>query len=233
MRSGLPLSHVVPFPSGAPDGDVTWSVINGAGTIVVTDTITPQAGDVSATIVVPVISNTLPEGTLYEVRDLVWFYTTGGMTVSDEFRFTLEGRVPFGARPDGVRNKLGVSRDDLSDDEIELMKAFLWFENDVGAERLDALSAGTPVQQLIVANGIEAWAALSILPTLQVRIAASESSGTNEYARGKIDWASIEAELDRFVDAARVLIDPTYDDVGLEGSLFVVATRDNELFPGG
>lgn len=225
VRSGSAFTHTVPLPSGAPDL-VTWVLYDTGGVMVSSGTVAPPAGAVSFQIEVPGPANTLAAGSYVSSRDLVWSYTLGGSLVTDEKRYSVEARPPYGVSAAGVRSKLGLEEADLKDSEISLIRAFLNFR--------DVLD---PVDQdpdsLVIRDAIEAVAALNLLPSLRVRVAKMEDSGTNKYQRQDVDWDALAAELAGLVSAGYLLIDPTYDQYGVTpGNLFILATPATDPITG-
>lgn len=227
MRAGLPSAYTASFRAAA-DGILvlTWTLTNEIGTSVATGTITPVSGAISQEISIIASNNTLSSGTFWGSRELAWNFN-GEMGFFD---YSLEGRVPFGATTEGVRTKLGLTETDLVDEEIPLLKAYLNFQATVGAAALAAVS--TDLAKLNVSNAIEAMAALALLPTLQVRIAQKESSGTNQFARFKIDWTILAEVLRATINEGQTAVDPTLAGVASGVSLLVLATPAIDLFPG-
>jgi hypothetical protein len=219
------------FSSGFPDGNVTWTLTDQLGSQVGSGSLTPNAGDVSVTIEISATNNAL-SGTLFGWRDLTWSYTTGGVAETGHKRYTLEGTAPFGAREEGVRSKLGISDADLADEDVPLMKAYLDFQHVVSADQLAVVDTSSAYNLMTICDAIEATAALAVLPSLQVRVAASESSGTNQYKRQDIDWAAVADKLHALVDAGQQLVNPS---LALESdtSMFVLSNSATDLFPGG
>lgn len=235
MRAGQPLSHVISFASGEPDADVSWQLLDTAGTVKQSGVLSSAPGAVSGTIDILALSNTLPNGQLLGSRDLTWSYTVGGISVNGSVRYQLEGTVPFFASEAGVRNMLGLGEvEDLSDEDIALVRGYLEFEQLVGAAKLAPLLSGSGYEMMIISEGIEAQAALRLLPTLQVRVAKRETSGTNQYDRQDIDWVGIQTALATKVRAASIVVDPALDVVSSSSSaLLVLVTPNFNLFPDG
>ena len=229
MRSGQALPYLVELV-GVPVGNLAWSLANEDGTNIASGTVVPAVGAISLTIPVTSGNNTL-SGTLWGSRDLTWSYTVGAELIYGEHRYSLEGRVPFGVTPGGVRTKLGLTADqDLVDDEIPLLKAYLLFQDRVGSVALTAVTGD--IGKLIVREALEASAALELLPTLQVRVAQRESSGTNQYVRGDVEWDKLEQVLRQLIAVGEVLVNPDLEPVSNGISLLQVASPDTDLFPG-
>lgn len=231
LRSGLALNIPVLFDEGQPDGEVTWSVFSSAGLLLGSDSVVVPADAVSITLTVPAPLNTLAADQLIGTRDLTWTYVRDGLTVTDELRYSLENRIPFGASADGVRAKLGIEKDDLPDSDIALARAYIAFRNTATLSALLAIS-DEGENDLVLRDAIEATAALALLPTMIVRIAKSEDSGTNKYQRQDVDWEVIGLTLAAMVNDALLLALPGYDPFASAGALFLLATPATDAITG-
>lgn len=229
-RAGQALSFPVLFSSGHPDGNVDWEVRSSDGALLDSGALIVPADAVSVVVTVPASANALASGELLATRDVSWSYSVAGVVINDEQRYAIEGRLPFGVSPDGVRSKLGVDRTDLPNSEISLVGAYYAFEEGIGTDVLASVS--DPSTSLAVTNAIEALAALALLPTMTVRIAAKESSGTNQFQRGKIDWSSVQLSLESTVAAAYDKLIVGYDATALFGSLLILARPDVDPLTG-
>jgi hypothetical protein len=222
VRSGQSYSHLVEFTElGAPT--LTWVLRDEEGTQVSTGTITLAAEALSVDILIPALANTLDVGALWGSRDLSWSYGTS----HGEFRYGLEALIPFGASPAGVRTKLGLGPvDDLTDEEIPLLKAYLAL-----AATVTLTGITDDLIKIRVRDAIEAQAGLELLPTLQVRVSQKESSGTNQFARADVDWDKLAENLQNLVLEAYVAINPAFS-LNSSTSLLTLVTPDTDLFPG-
>src|SRR3546814_8851386 len=89
-------------------------------------------------------------------------YAVGGVSRTEVVEYVIEGRVPLAVSARGVREKLGVSPQDLPDEEIDLVGAYWEMQSlaDLGAyENVETSTS------YVVANGIEALAGLAVLDT--------------------------------------------------------------------
>lgn len=230
-RNGTAVSVLVEFLSGQPDGNVTWTLKNESGAVIDNGTITPAVGAVSVFITTPSGSNTLSGSDLIGFRDLSWNYSVGGESISGDKRYLLEALPPYGASPAGVRNKLGVDQHELPDEEISLARSYYDILTLAGDPDLTGFTP-TSRQRLTLADGIEALAALAIIPTLQLRLAIKESSGTDTYQRQKIDWALLAENLRSLVNDAIVVWVPGFDPLAEIGDLFILATPATDPLTG-
>lgn len=233
VRSGNAASFLVEFPLGVPDGNLTWKVLAEDGTELANDSVVVPVDATSINLVIPAIHNTLAVGELTGFRDVSWTYTVGGVVINGEARYTLEGRVPFGASADGVRTKLGADSLDVPDTDISLVRAYLLLEETVGAVPLAATAlTATGLDTIRLRDTVEALAALEIMPTMPQRIALKESSGTDTYQRDKIDWDRLAASLQDIVSAGILVVVPTFDFAAGAGAIFILAGPEADAITG-
>lgn len=226
MRSGTALTQLVEFSDGFPDGDVEWQVLDGHGSQVASGSVVPVAESVSVVLTISALENELEAGAVASPRELSWAYTVGGLVHTGRRRYRLEAFLPFGVSEEGVRTKLGLEPHELEDDAIDLVSAYGQFVETVGA---DPLLTVTGYQETKVCDAIEALAAIAILPSLQVKLAMKQSSGTDQFQRGAIDWAALRAQLDNIVTAGITTVNPNFSETGTFGSLLVVVVREDPV----
>jgi hypothetical protein len=229
VRDGTQLSVVVEFPNGTPPS-VAWSVRDGSG-VIGSGTVTPAVDAVSHPITVSGALNSLSPGAFFEARDLQWSYTVASIVTNGEQRYSVEALLPVGISADGVRAKLGVSSIDLPDNDIALIRAFLTFRETATAVVMDASYDGALVD-LKIRDAVEAMAARALIPTMQVRVASSEESGTNKYKRQAVDWEMIRASLDLMINEGLSAVVDGYDPTTDFGSLFLLAPQATDAITG-
>lgn len=230
-RSGQAVSVPVLFASGHPDANVTWTVYDETGAVD-TGFITPAVDAVSVTITIDSPTNTLGVGKFSGYRDIEWSYMTAGVSVADSFRYNLEARIPFGVSADGVRSKLGVSKAELPDGDISLMRAYLSFRSAVSTVALAAFDLTNEAGSLAIADAIEATAAIALIPTMAVRVASKESSGTDQFQRQTIDWVFVQAALEGLILAGTIAVLPAYDPTSEYGDIFILAGPATDALTG-
>jgi hypothetical protein len=230
MRAGAPVTQLVEFAQGLPDADVGWELLDNRGQLVASGTVMPAAGDISTVITVGGEHNELAADTLAGGRELHWSYTVGGLIISGRRRYRLEAFLPLGLSADGVRRKLGVEQQELEDEGVELVTAYAAFRDTVGATAVDRAAAAGGRLELAACDAIEALAARALLPALQISLAAKQSSGTDQFQRGKIEWDRIDARLEELVNAGYALLNPSVaDPTSNFGSLLVAVVRPDPL----
>lgn len=221
-----PFSYLVEFDTGAPLGVFSYSLYDDNGDPVIgihNVQVTPAAGSVSTLIQIPTVANVLTKP-LYEGRTIAWYYTTALGAVNGSFSYTVQKRVPFPVTAEGVRIKLGLDAKELPDDRIDLLLAYVKFKERFTSINIDDLAFNGDSTSLKIMNAIEAMAALTIMPSLQLSLAKRLTSGTNEYERwNKIDWESLAAQLEKIIYDVTVLIDVT--QVYTATDIFTLAVR--------
>lgn len=228
VRSGTGFTASIYFDNGNPDDVISYRLLDPSGTQLASGAVPVPDDAVSINLSIPGELNLVPAPGVVSYRDLEWSYTVDGVIQNGETRYTLEIRLPFGVSADGVRAKLGVSKDDLPDGDIPLARAYLSFRSVVGEDLLAAMAFDT----VAVTDAIEAQAALSLIPTMSVRVAASEDSGTNAFKRQKIDWDAVAAGLAATIDAGYLTVLPTYNPTAAFGDLFITVTPATDAITG-
>jgi hypothetical protein len=229
MRAGTALTQLVEFADGFPDANISWSLLDGAGAEVANGSVVPVADSVSAIITVTGAENTLGAGELYGSRELNWSYAVAGIIRSGTVRYQLEAFLPLGVSPEGVRRKLGVEPHEVEDDTIDLVGAYSRFQDTIGEANLTAVVAAGGLEALVARDGIEALAALMLIPSLQIRLAAKQSSGTDQFQRASIKWDELRAQLNDLVAQAYTAVDPTFDETAELGALLVTVVRSDPI----
>lgn len=229
MRAFDELTHLVQFSSGHPAGDLAWTLLNGIGSTVATGSVSPVEDAVSAIITINGDDNGLDVDQLSTSRELRWTYEVDGIVVIDSFRYRVEAFLPFGVSPEGVRRKLGLETHEITDDEVNLTIAYGEFQALVGENALEAMADESGYAELVIANAIEALAALRLLPSLQIRVAKKESSGTNQFERQTVDWDALRASLEQAVEAGALIIAPELDPTLNLGAIFVTVVRGDPV----
>lgn len=210
MESGRQLNHLVVFNSGQPVGAFTYNLRNQSGETVVSEEVQIAENQLSYLITIPSSLNVLSRD-LFEKMTLEWNYSTANEFVSDLLEYRLTIAIPFGVSRDSVRNLLGVNKQELQDDDIDLLAGYISF--------IDFLPEGTDLSELEaqgdaaaynISTAIEAAAALKLLPSIQIRLPRIYNSGTSEFQRwNNIDWEGLKMSLNQKVVDGLDAIDPS------------------------
>lgn len=232
IRAGAPYAYEIDFGTGTPTGAVVYSVLGNDGLALAgleELSLAPTEGALSLVITVPGTANTVSTP-LFERRRIVWSYPTVKGVVNGDHLYRVEKLVPFPVSEAGVREKLGLADHELADEKVDLLLAYADFGSRFD---LTTYEASGDYASLLISHAIEALAALSVLPTLQLGVAKRETSGTNEYERfASIDWETLERELVTHIDRAVFVLDPPADAVSLGYTAFSVATRASDPLTG-
>lgn len=227
--AGSPFAERIEFNTGAPVGAVSYQLLGNDGAPLIEDTLTPDPGALSCLIIIPGTENTcdLP---YFENRTLTFSYVNADGLVTGRSPYRVQRPIPFVVGEDSVRAKLGVEKHELPNDNIDLVAAYIefaaYFEEGALATHANAGTRAT----MLCSQAIEAMAALVVLPSLQLKIAQRESSGTNEYQRfAGTDWSSIEASLAAHIDRARAAVDGLFDTTGDGAFSFGTVTRTDAI----
>lgn len=208
--------------SGPAGTNATLKLFDHDGTVLATDPITfGPNGTVDYTAIAA--NNAVTGDPAWERRTLKWLYAGGRGAAA----YRLVQGVSHDATTDLVRTILGVNADELSDDEIDLVAAFFAFREKVDPADMDAGLIDTGSIGLKLARAIAATAAQAVLPSLQVRLALRDTSGTNEFERQEIDWQRLTEQLAGIVDEAIEAVSPTADGAGV--TLFALGTRTDPI----
>jgi hypothetical protein len=122
-----------------------------------------------------------------------------------------------------------VELEELDDEAIDLVSAYSRFKDTLGSTILTSVENTGGYPALTACDAIEALAAIRVLPSLQISLAAKETSGTNQFQRGAIDWMQIRAHLDQLVSAGLALADTTADPAADYGSLLIAVVRTDPV----
>ncbi len=182
----------------ADAGSVTYSLFDGRGSLVVDQQpLTAPTGAVGVSIDLTSAQTRISNGQRFSRLALWVFWKTAGQSYQ---RGTHHRVIPlplYTASPADVRGFAGISEDELADGEIDLFRAFLEVEQEVGPGVLaDALSAGT-LKEARANEAIALTALLHLLPGLRQRVAQSTTDGNLEFQRLKdaIDFDALGREV--------------------------------------
>lgn len=228
LEAGKKFRHLVQFTSGQPTSDFTYTLYNGAGDTVLTDTVPVAVGQLSYLIEIPAVNNVLTNP-LFEQFTLEWSYTTASEAIDGEVKYTLHAAINFPVSEDGVRNLLGVTAEEVPSNEINLFEGYLSFLSIVGeATDLSAYEGAGTFDSFQITKAIEAATALLIFPSIQIRLPKIYDSGTSSYERWTtIDWAALHGELNAKLYAGVEVVDAEIELVPVI-DIFVLSDRGTD-----
>jgi hypothetical protein len=181
-------------PAQPDDGTVTFSVRDQSGQIIAGLDHQPlTVPGTTASISVPAGANQIAGET--ESRFVTLSYIAGGQSRQQRAAYSLHPFLPIEASEDTVRGLLGVSADELPDDDIELVPAYY----DLLADNGDAFSNAftTTGQRRQQANrALALRAALDALPSLQLRVFQARQYENATFSRfATVNFAQLRDDL--------------------------------------
>lgn len=157
--------------------------------------------DTQVQIILPALVNAITER--LERRSVMVDFTVSGASFNRVELYQLSSFLNHSATPSGVRALIGCNSGELSDEEIDLISAYFQLEDSVTQTTLEAAAAGSWKKSRAVDEAIMAIAALEVIPSLQLRVAASEGALSQSYARLKnIDFRMLHDVLSRKLEQA-------------------------------
>lgn len=207
LEAGKKLRHLIQFSSGQPTSDLTYTLYNQDGGVVLTETAPIINGQVSYTIEIPAGSNSLTKP-LFEQMRLEWEYDTATEAITDSFEYVLHAPIGFPVSKQGVRDMLGVNSEELPDEDVDLFQGYLSFRQLVGdtADLTPYLNAGN-ADTYRISKAIEAATALNLFPSLQLRLPKKYDSGTSSYERWtSIDWESLHGSISSILTTGATVV---------------------------
>lgn len=231
IAAGFPFGFDLMFAPDLPTGAISYTLLGTDNSVRITSSVTPPAGAISYPIVIPASDAVLTGGRMFENRTVTFSYTTINGVVSGTVRYRVDAFLPFAASNDGVRMKIGVLDEELLDDDIDLMAAYLVFRNSILDQATLAASAlSGSLVTILVTNAIEAAAAVALLPTLQIKLAVARTGGTNTFERtSKMDWDALRKSLEAIVAQGQVAIDIPTNPAGDPGFIFGLSFRTDPV----
>ena len=146
-------------------GSVFYSILDqtGAATTVTARPVTTDVTTHTLRLELPAEVNTIAEGRLFEKRVVLVTFRWAGSTRQIETFYRVLPRLAHTVTPDDVRNYLGISEHEISDESIDLPAAYFYVEADFKPVSLaTVLTSGTVAE--IAANTCITLQASSTVP---------------------------------------------------------------------
>jgi hypothetical protein len=198
-------------PSQPDPGTVTFTVRDQNGVAIPGLNNQPvNVPGTTASISVPAASNMLADGAESESRFVTLAYIASGQSRQLRTSYSLHAFLPIEASCDAVRSLVGVSSDELPDDDIALVLSYFDLVAEEGDTFKDAFLAKN--QTRAAANrALALRAALEAVPSLQLRIFQSRQSENSSFSRfGAVDWERLKLDLrDQLAAALKFISSPT------------------------
>lgn len=168
-----------------PDaGSITYSLYDNTMNALVTDAAVDSTMSTTA-IVIPTSApnNTLSGGNLFEERLIVVTYTVNNVSQTQMLRYRIVPLVPYSASPDTCRRLLGLTANELPDEDVDVFAAYVNMLDLVEAATLNAALIAADSSRMSANQAIAAQAIIDILPSLQLRTLQQSKSNTAQVSR--------------------------------------------------
>lgn len=209
-----------------PDVDsATWQLRDQAGTLIGDAARVAAISGTTLLLVLDAADVTVTPGNETEARYVLVRYTVEGDQKEQRVSFGLSPFLPIEADAQTVRTILGISGEELANDEVDLVTAFYTLKETYGDALLPALASG----KVKIRNGINRAVALKtcidLLPSLQLRTYQTSQNENAMFTRFRgIDWDRLAVDLqsrlaESLADAGLVV-----DVTELYPSIFIVST---------
>jgi hypothetical protein len=181
-------------PAQPDDGTVTATVRDQSGAVLAGLDHKPiTVPGTTASILVPAGANAIAGDT--ESRFVTLSYIASGQSRQQQASYALYPFLPIEASADAVRGLLGVSRDELPDDDIELVPAYYDLKADNGDAFANAFTA-TDRKRQQANRALALRAALDALPSLQLRVFQARQYENATFTRFQaVDFAQLRDDL--------------------------------------
>lgn len=232
LESGKKFRHLVQFTSGQPTSPFVYTLYNQNGGVVLTNSVTIPNGQLSVLIEIPAANNVLTKP-LFEKMRLEWSYTTAIAAVDESISYVIHLPVAFPVSEAGVRSMLGMSEEELPDEDIKLFEGYLAVQELLGPDViLGSYADDGTMLSYHLSRAMEAATALRLLPTLQIRLPRKYDSGTSSYERwNNIDWAALATSLTGILGAGLEAIIPEFEYYNTS-AIFVLSDRGADPITG-
>lgn len=162
---------------------------------------------------------------VYELRYVTVKFVYNSKTYYVRDFYTIRSNLRLPVTPDDVRTLVGMTESELSDEQIDLFKAYSQLQADVTEANLDTiLSSGSaliPQVQL----GIQAAAALNALIMIETMLLQSEQADNTIYKRfSKVDFESALKRLEDTYNAVVLQLNGVVTGEQITVTSFLVVT---------
>lgn len=219
VRDGQP---VIPEPN-----TVEFTVYDHTGVPIHTGSVATGAADYGVRILVPAEKNAIT--TSFSKRTVIVRATSGGMPIEERVVYRLMPFALHSVTPQDVRSYLGLDDSDLPDDDIDIAKAYLELQIEVGRGQFDAALSSGEEPEIRANDAIIYKTVLDLIPSLQNRVAQAETDGGLSFKRNPVrDYNSLATLTRERLSSALSLI-----TIGVEPSYtFMTTTNDADPITG-
>ena len=151
----------------------------------------------SAEISVPSLDNVIGASSLFENRFIVVVFTHAGRTYTKSVSYKLTRFVPMSATPADVRRLVGVSENELPDQDIDLHTAYFYLFDAYSTTFSNQL-VSTDFRGRQANEAIALQAALDVVASFPLRVPVSAKNENDQFNRiSALDFRALEADLRR------------------------------------
>ena len=175
-----------------------FTLLDAAGVVLIATTpLSNPAGVTSLNVTIPSPHHTIGGAKLFDTRQLIVSWTTAGVTYRERLVYRVVPSATFYVSEQNVRATLGLTEDDLSNGDIDLMTSYVRLVALYGAAFTTALQAGD-LSQINANDTLLYTEALRLIPSLQLRVIASNQDGALRVDRLKtIDFAALRRDIEK------------------------------------
>lgn len=191
----VPVDFIVNGEFVIPESATATLRLNDGSVDATISNVSLDTSTTSTSVTIPEVSNTLASGVDFEHRYLLVTFVLNAQTYTQTIHYDLIPFVPMTGTPDKVRAILGLDLSELPDTDIDLFRAYLDIKARTDVDISTALTS-TGRDSLTANEIINIQAALNVVPSLQLRVAASMQSEDSVFRRfSSMDFNAIENKL--------------------------------------
>lgn len=177
-----------------PDSNqVAYTVRKNDGTSVQSGTLTLAASATRAAVTVLAANNAKTLD--YEMRSVTFRWTKNSEPYEATYTYRLVPWLLIPTNPGEVRQAIGASRQELPDEDVDLIKAYYRVEGDTG-QTLQTVFAASGTAAAALGEAIRFAAALDVVDTLELRVLQKEQGDNVSITRfADVDFDALRARL--------------------------------------
>jgi hypothetical protein len=196
---GQDLGFAIPLVrNGEPflpdNGQVSWSLRGQDGSVIVGPTQVTGVTDTQVQLTVVAADNTVAGGLLFEKRTILVTGAVGGQPFSIRVIYRLTAWLNYTASADDVRAFMGIDLAELPDSDIDLTIAYSDVAGVVSKDLLDSALVAGDATEIAANRAIVARAVINVIPSAQARMLKSQSDGTQDIDRFKVDFDGLRQD---------------------------------------
>lgn len=206
FTAGEDVTLVVPFLAdgeyATPDADsVVYSVRDNAGALFPDYTAVPYAHEGADRAIITLPASINAKTLTTEYRTLIVSYAVEGKPFRAACSYRLDDWLNITVGAAEVRAQLGLSAEELPDEDIDLPKAYYSLDRDLGDGLLSAALSAGGVEAQFANDAVVYRAVLDLLPSLRLRVLVEEKSSTTSYRRlAEVDFDALTAAFSSMLE---------------------------------